>query len=300
MSREDLAAGDRAPLRLAYSPCPNDTFIFMAWVHGLLPGAPPVEERLEDIDTLNQMASHGEADVIKVSVHAYAHLRDSYALLHSGGAMGRGCGPLVVGQKDGRLRPAPSLRRVAVLADELARARVGIPGELTTAALLVGLLTGGLRQAVVMPFERIMPAVAAGELDAGVIIHEGRFTFGSYGLRRLVDLGEWWEETSGLPIPLGGIAVSRSLDRGVQAGIEEAVRSSVEYARAEPEATMDYVREHSQELDPVVCRQHIDLYVNDFSVDYAAEGEAAIRELLEAAATLRVIPPSTKGIFWDD
>lgn len=214
--------------------------------------------------------------------------------------MGRGCGPLVVGQKDGRLRPAPSLRRVAVLADELAHARVAIPGELTTAALLVGLFTGGLRQPVVMPFDRIMPAVAAGEVDAGVIIHEGRFTFGSYGLRRLVDLGEWWEETSRLPIPLGGIAVSRSLDRETQAGVERAVRSSVEHAWAHPEETMEYVRRHSQEMDPLVCRRHIDLYVNDFTKDYGEEGTRAIRDLLEAASCLRVVPASEKGLFWDD
>jgi 1,4-dihydroxy-6-naphthoate synthase len=288
------------PLRLAYSPCPNDTFIFHAWVQGLLPGAPAVEERLEDIDTLNLIALRDKADVIKVSMHAFAHLRDNYDLLHSGGAMGRGCGPLVVAPKDGRLRPAPSLQRVAVLADELARARVAIPGELTTAALLVGLFTGGLKQPMVMPFDRIMSAVASGEVDAGVIIHEGRFTFGSHGLRRLIDLGEWWEETSGLPIPLGGIAVSRSLDRTVVAEIEKAVRSSVEHARADPDAALGYVREHSQEMDPEVCRAHIDLYVNDFTVDYGEEGAEAIRQLLDAAACFGVIPDAGRGLFWDD
>ncbi|MCE5254269.1 MAG: 1,4-dihydroxy-6-naphthoate synthase [Actinomycetia bacterium] len=288
------------PLRLAYSPCPNDTFIFRAWVQGLLPGAPAVEERLEDIDTLNLMALQNRADVIKVSIYAFAHLRDPYALLHSGGALGRGCGPLIVGKKDGRLRPAPSLQRVAVLADELAHARVAIPGGLTTAALLAGLLTGGLRHPVVMPFDRIMPAVVAGEVEAGVVIHEGRFTFGSYGLRRLLDLGEWWEETSGLPIPLGGIAVSRSLDRGLQGEIEQAVRSSVEHARADPEGAMDYVRRHSQEMDPLVCRRHIDLYVNDFTSDYGEEGKRAIGALLEAASALHIVPGSEKGLFWDE
>jgi 1,4-dihydroxy-6-naphthoate synthase len=287
-------------LRLAYSPCPNDTFIFRAWVQGLLPDAPAVEERLEDIDTLNLLALEDRADVIKVSMHAFAHLRDTYALLHSGGAMGRGCGPLVVGPKDGRLRPVPSLQRVAVLADELASARVAIPGELTTAALLVGLFTGGLRQPVIMPFDRIMPAVAAGEVEAGVIIHEGRFTFGSYGLRRLIDLGEWWEEFSTLPIPLGGIAVSRSLDPELQARIEHAVRASVEHAQADPDAAMAYALEHSQETDPDVCRRHIDLYVNDFTLSYGPEGEEAIRQLLSAAACFRVVPASDKGVFWDD
>ena len=287
-------------LRLAYSPCPNDTFIFHGWVHGLLPGTPAVEERLEDIDALNLLALRGEADVIKVSMHAFAHLRETYALLHSGGALGRGCGPLVVARKDSWLRPAPSMQRVAALADDLGRARVAIPGELTTAALLARLFAGGLKASMVMPFDRIMPAVVSGEVDAGVIIHEGRFTFGSYGLRRLVDLGEWWEETSGLPIPLGGIAVSRSLDRALQGEVESAVRASVEHARAHPEASMEYVREHSQEMDPAVCRAHIELYVNDFTLDYGPEGEGAIRRLLGSAAEIGIVPSSAQGLFWDD
>ena len=288
------------PLRLAYSPCPNDTFLFRAWVQGLIPGAPRVEEQLEDIDTLNLMALRDKADVVKISMHAFAHLRGSYALLHSGGAMGRGCGPLVVAPKDGRLRPAPSLQRVAVLADELARVRVALPGELTTAALLAGLFSGGLKQPVVMPFDDIMPAVAAGEVEAGVIIHEGRFTFGSYGLRRLIDLGEWWEEFSRLPIPLGGIAVSRGLAPEIQAEIEHAVRASLEHARAHPDEAMTYVGEHSQEMDPDVCRRHIELYVNDFTLDYGEEGRDAIQQLLDAAACFGVVPPSDKGLFWDD
>jgi 1,4-dihydroxy-6-naphthoate synthase len=285
---------------LAYSPCPNDTFIFHAWVHGLLRGAPPVKEELEDIDQLNRRASQGEAEVIKVSMYAFAHVRETYALLHSGGAMGRGCGPLVVARKDSHLRPAPSPSRTALLVDELTHARVAIPGELTTAALLVGLLTGGLRQPVVMPFDRIMPAVAAGEVDAGVIIHEGRFTFGSYGLRRLVDLGVWWEDTTGLPIPLGGIAVSRRLPPGLETEVEKAVRDSVERARGNPEAAGEYVLAHSQELDSDVCRAHIELYVNEFTVDYGEEGERAIRHLLESAERFGLIPPCEKGVFWDE
>jgi len=296
--REGATPG--APLRLAYSPCPNDTFIFHAWVHGLLEGAPPVIERLEDIDTLNGIARDGGADVIKVSLHAFAFLRGQYALLHSGGAMGRGCGPLVVARKDSQFDPAPSVRRVAALADGLARARVAVPGRLTTASLLVGLLTGGLRRPVFMPFDRIMPAVAAGEVDAGVIIHEGRFTYGSHGLRRLADLGEWWEDTSGLPIPLGGIAVRRSLGQALQATVERTVRSSVEHARSDPAAAMGYVREHSQELSPAVCQDHIDLYVNDFTLDYGPVGEDAIRRLLRVAGEVGVAPGSSQGVFWDE
>jgi 1,4-dihydroxy-6-naphthoate synthase len=302
-----LARGDpvdrRTPgqsLRLAYSPCPNDTFIFRAWVQGLVAGAPAVEERLEDIDALNRLALEGEADVVKISTCAFARLRERYALLHSGGAMGRGCGPMVVAPKGSRLCAAPSVRRVAVLADELARARVAVPGEHTTAALLADLLTRGLERPVFMPFDQIMPAVAAGEVDAGVIIHEGRFTFGSYGLRRLIDLGEWWEDTTGLPLPLGGIAVRRALEPSLQAEIERAVRESLGHALAFPQATMEYVREHSQEMDAAVCQAHIDLYVNDFTLDYGQEGEDAIKWLLEAAAGSGETPDSDEGLFWDD
>ena len=287
------------PLRLAYSPCPNDTFIFHAWVAGALPDAPSVAERLEDIDTLNSLAAAGVADVIKVSFHAFGRLRDRYALLHSGGALGRGVGPLIVARKDSLLRPADVNGGTALLADDLSRVRVAIPGELTTAALLSGLFVGSARRRVVMPFDRIMPAVAAGEVDAGVIIHEGRFTYGSYGLRRLVDLGEWWEATTRLPIPLGGIAVSRALDAQLQRRIDQAVRDSVLYARAHSEASREYVAAHSQEMDPGVCQAHIDLYVNEASIDYGPEGERAIEHLLAAATEVGLVEPSDKGLFWD-
>ncbi len=287
------------PLRLAYSPCPNDTFIFHAWVRGLLPGAPAVEERLEDIDTLNQLAAGVEADVVKVSFYALGYLRDRYALLHSGGALGRGCGPLIVARKDSLLRPADSAGGAALLADDLSRARVAVPGEHTTAALLAGLFSGAARQRLVMPFERIMPAVAAGEVDAGVIIHEGRFTYGALGLRRLIDLGEWWEGTTGLPIPLGGIAVSRALSRGLQGRVEKAVSESVAYARVHPDASREYVAAHSQEIDPAVCQAHIDLYVNEATTDYGPEGEAAIEHLLETATGAGLLPAWDGDLFWD-
>ncbi len=290
------------PLVLAYSPCPNDTFIFHAWVHGLLTDAPAVQERLEDIDSLNGLALNGGADVVKVSMAAFARLQKEYALLHSGGALGRGCGPLVVAPKNSGLLAAPHVRRATALADELGRIRVALPGELTTAALLAELFAGGLTRPVIMPFDEIMPAVAGGEVDAGVIIHEGRFTFGSYGLRRLIDLGEWWEDSTGLPLPLGGIAVRRALEDGLKARVEQTVRESVEHGRSHPAATEEYVRAHAQEMDPLVCRQHIDLYVNEFTVDYGREGEEAITRVLEAAAGLPGAEAATldDGIFWDD
>ena len=288
-------------LRLAYSPCPNDTYIFHAWVSGLLDGAPAVEETLADIDRLNSLALSGEVDVAKVSFNALLHLRDRYSLLHAGGALGRGVGPLIVARKDSSLRPASSPDRSAALADEVSRVRVAIPGQLTTAALLLSLFIEGTGRTVVMPFDRIMPAVVAGEVEAGVIIHEGRFTFAGYGLRRLIDLGEWWEQTTGLPIPLGGIEVRRALGREVASAVEKAIRSSVERANRHPEETSAYVSSHAQEMDQKVCAEHIALYVNEFTLDYGEEGEAAIRELLSRAD--RTSPgrsvPSAK-LFWDE
>ncbi|HEU5318093.1 MAG TPA: MqnA/MqnD/SBP family protein, partial [Chloroflexota bacterium] len=183
-------------MTLAYSPCPNDTFIFTPWVEGMIQGAPAVVERLDDIETLNRAALAGEVDVAKVSFHAYGHLRERYCLLRSGGALGRGCGPLVVAREpfDGR---------------ELAHKTVAIPGKLTTAALLVRLFAPELRDenVRVMPFHEIMAAVRDGRVDAGVIIHESRFTYPRYGLSQVVDLGEWWERETGRAIPLGGIAM---------------------------------------------------------------------------------------------
>lgn len=295
-----VEADEDRPLRLAFSPCPNDTHIFYAWAHGKIEGAPPIEVELLDIDTLNQRAAAGEADIIKVSMHAFAHLRDRYALLHCGGALGRGVGPLIVARKDSQLRAVAVPDRVAELSDELSRSKVAIPGELTTAALLFGLMAGGLENTVVMPFNEIMPAVVDRRVRAGVIIHEGRFTYGSYGLRRLLDLGEWWEATTSLPLALGGVAVSRRLSRSLQAQIERALRASVDFARANPTASREYVAAHSQELSSEVCQAHIDLYVNDYTVDYGTDGSQAIRHLLDSASTLQMVPPTGKGIFWDD
>jgi 1,4-dihydroxy-6-naphthoate synthase len=297
---DDADLSENRPLRLAFSPCPNDTHIFYAWTHGKIEDAPPVEVELLDIDTLNRKAAAGQADVIKVSMHAFAHLRDRYALLHCGGALGRGVGPLIVARKDSQLKAVAAPNRVAELSDELARSKVAIPGKLTTAALLLGLMAGGLENAVVMPFSEIMPAVVDRQARAGVIIHEGRFTYGSYGLRRLLDLGEWWEATTSLPLALGGVAVSRRLSRPLQTRIEKALRASVEFARANPSASREYVAEHSQELSSEVCQAHIDLYVNDYTLDYGPEGEQAVRQLLESASALQLVPPTDKGIFWDD
>jgi 5,8-dihydroxy-2-naphthoate synthase len=273
-------------LSLAYSPCPNDTFIFTPWVEGRIAGAPPVVERFEDIDTLNTLALAGEADIVKVSFHALGHLRDRYCLLRSGGALGRGCGPLIVS-------------RTAFAKEDLAARTVAIPGALTTAALLVRLFAPGLHEAnvTVMPFDRIMPAVCAGTVEAGVIIHESRFTYQRHGLTPIADLGEWWERETGHAIPLGGILMRRDLGADLIRRTERALAASIEFAHAHPDAVWPAVRRHAQEMDDEVMRQHIALYVNDFTRDYGVDGQAAIARLLDTAERLGIVPRSDKPLY---
>jgi 1,4-dihydroxy-6-naphthoate synthase len=274
------------PLTLAYSPCPNDTFIFTPWVEGHVDGAPPVVERFEDIDTLNRIALAGEPDVVKVSFHAYGHLRERYCLLRSGGALGRGCGPLVVA-------------RTSFAEKALAGKTVAIPGTLTTAALLVRLFAPALRDAniTVMPFDKIMPAVCNEQVDAGVIIHESRFTYQRHGLTQIVDLGAWWERETAHAIPLGGIAMRRDLGDDLIRRTERALTASVDYAHTHPEHVWPTIRRHAQEMEDDVMRQHIALYVNDFTRDYGEEGEAAIRHLLKTAEALGIVPHSRQPLF---
>jgi 1,4-dihydroxy-6-naphthoate synthase len=265
---------------LAVSPCPNDAFLVHALAHGLVPTPTPVEMSYADIDVLNQRAVAEEPDIVKVSFGALPWLLGTYRLLDAGAALGRGCGPLVV------VRPG----RAA-----LDRGVIAIPGERTTAYLLLRLWLQDRQSSVrVMPFDQIMPAVTRGEVDAGLIIHESRFTFPSFGLEQLVDLGEWWEETTGLPIPLGCLVARRSLDH---AAWEAAVRASVEHAWARPDdpGLLAYVASLAAEMDVAVQRQHIALYVTEFSRTLGAEGHTAITTLLERAAAAGLVP-ATAGI----
>ncbi len=272
-------------LTLGYSPCPNDTFIFYALVHGKVSvdGA-TFNERLEDVETLNELALQGALDLTKISYHALGHLRRDYALLRSGGALGRGCGPLVVA-------------RETVSMSGLRGKRIAIPGRLTTANLLLQLHGQGFEDVLVLPFHQIMGAVARGESDAGVIIHESRFTFRKYGLVEVLDLGQWWEQDTGLPIPLGGILARRSLGTELIGRIDAALRASVEYAFAHPEEPKSYIKRHSQELADLVIEQHIGLYVNDFSIDLGTEGVQAVETLLARAEARGIIPPSNQPLF---
>jgi len=271
-------------LSLGYSPCPNDTFIFYALVHGLVPEAPPVVERLEDVETLNQLAREGALDLTKISYHAFGHLRDDYALLRSGGALGRGCGPLLVAATPCSI-------------DALRTRPVAIPGELTTANLLLQLHGDGFHQTVPMPFDRIMPAITAGEVAAGAIIHESRFTSRQHGLHPLLDLGQWWEEETGCPIPLGGILARRTLGSELIRRVDTALRASVDYAFTHPAEPREYIRQHAQELDDAVTESHIRLYVNDFSHDLGDEGIAAIEQLFRRAEARGLIPPCDLPLF---
>ncbi|NGQ95823.1 1,4-dihydroxy-6-naphthoate synthase [Brevibacillus sp. SYP-B805] len=270
-------------MKIAFSPCPNDTFVFHAWVHGLVPGAPELDVTYADIDITNNLAvSPNGPDVLKISYAALPWVLDDYALLPCGGALGRGCGPLVLTKNpSGTQDPAV-----------LAGRRVAVPSERSTAYLLFRLwaarhVPGGVGEIVVMPFHEIMPAVRDGKIDAGLVIHEARFTYPAYGLNLLVDLGSWWEADTNLPIPLGAIIARRSLDRQAIAGW---IRASVEYAWAHPEASQAYVMRHAQEMDPAVAKAHIDLYVNEFTRHLGEEGYAAVSALLGRAAEEGLVP----------
>ncbi len=249
---------DRAPLNFAFSSCPNDTFAFHAIVHGLVPG-PAVVPHIDDVEALNARAERSDAEVTKISIAAYSRVRDRYALLRAGGAAGFGVGPIVV---------AKCAREVG--------GRIAIPGERTTAALLLNLL--GRFETVPMRFDRIEQAVLRGEVDCGVLIHEGRFTYQAKGLALLEDLGTMWEKRMKCPLPLAAIAIRRDLVAAHGSDIDRAIRASVEYAFAHPDASREYVREHAQEMDPAVAAKHIQLYVNEYTV---ALDERAVQALLD-------------------
>lgn len=275
------------PVRIAYSPCPNDTFVFHAWAHGLVPTAPELDVTFADIDITNGLAQKGEdcpLDVLKVSYAALPWVLKDFALLPCGGALGRGCGPLVLTRDAGRQSAG------------LTGATVAVPSERSTAYLLFRLwaadqVPGDIGEIVVLPFDEIMPAVRDGRVDAGLVIHEARFTYQDYGLHKLADMGEHWEQTTGLPIPLGAIIAKRSLGAERLAALAAAARTSVQMAWADPEASTDYVRAHAQELAPDVAEAHIGLYVNEFTADLGDSGYAAVHGLLTRAAAEGLVPP---------
>ncbi|MGY2893718.1 menaquinone biosynthesis family protein [Deinococcus sp. UYEF24] len=272
---------DPAVLELGYSFCPNDTFIFYALSHGKTDSPLPVQELLEDVQTLNDWAVEARLPITKISYRAYFSVMKDYVALRSGGALGRGVGPLIVAKTP--------------LGDLNGRT-VASPGALTTAELLLRIVYPQVK-IVRMRYDEVMPAVERGEVDAGLIIHESRFTYASHGLVKLLDLGAWWEGETGLPLPLGAILVRRDLSAETRWALNEAVKASLDYAWANPQEPKAYIRQHALEMSDEVMQAHIDLYVNDFSADVGDEGESAVRELYRRAVAAGAVEASGLPLF---
>ena len=274
-------------LSLGFSPCPNDCFMFDAIVHRRidLEGL-EFSVRLADIEALNEAAFAGETDVGKLSYHAYAYCTGNYVLLDAGSALGRNCGPLLI-----------SRREISQRAIAEGGLRIAIPGEYTTANFLLGLAFPNARDKTPILFSDIEAALLRDEFDAGLIIHENRFTYEAKGLKKIIDLGEFWEGETGSPIPLGGIVVRRSLTDDVKRAVNRVLRRSVEYAFAHRDASLPYVREHAQEMSEEVMYRHIDLYVNEYSVDLGSEGRRAVQLLFDRAQAAGIIAGPKDRLF---
>ena len=255
-------------LTLGFSPCPNDTFIFYGLVHDKVDTEGlKFEIVMEDVEALNQRAFNNSLDVTKLSYHAFLHCVQHYSLLKSGSALGRNCGPLLIQQKG----------NVPLTADS----KIAIPGKNTTANLLLSIAFPHLQNKLEMLFSDIEQAVIDGEVDAGLIIHENRFTFHEKGLEKIQDLGAFWEIETGLPIPLGGIVVKRELPLEVQQKVQRVLKRSVQHAFDHPKSAREYIRCYAQEMDEQVMYKHIKLYVNDFSLDLGEEGKQAVEEVFK-------------------
>ena len=261
-------------LTLGFSPCPNDTFIFDALVNKKIDTEGfDFEVHLEDVQTLNQWAMQGKLDLSKISYGVLPLVTNKYELLESGGALGKGVGPLLIAKQ-----PIPAF--------QLPQCTIAIPGQHTTAHLLFSLAYPNARKKKFMIFSAIEDAVLSGQVDCGVIIHENRFTYQQRGLVKLADLGEFWEATTGAPIPLGGILAKKDLPPGISQKINELIRKSLEYAFQHYPALPDYVKQHSQEMEEQVMRQHIDLYVNNYSLALGEDGHRAVNTLMKTYATV--------------
>jgi 1,4-dihydroxy-6-naphthoate synthase len=274
-------------LSLGFSPCPNDCFMFDAILNRRidLEGL-DFSVRLADVEALNRAAFGGEVDVTKLSYHAYAYCTSDYVLLDAGSALGRNCGPLLISKRQ--------ISNEEVAAGTL---KIAIPGKYTTANFLLGLAYPGARDKTELVFSAIEAALLHDEYDAGLIIHENRFTFEAKGLKKIVDLGEFWEHETGAPIPLGGIVINRSLPDGIKHAVNRVVRRSVEYAFAHRADSLPFVRAHAQEMSEDVMYRHIDLYVNGYSVDLGLEGRRAVELLFEKARATGIIPPVNHELF---
>ena len=272
-------------LTLGFSPCPNDTFIFDALVHHKIDTEGlDFDVYLGDVEDLNNKALKSELDITKISYHAYGYLTDNYILLDAGSALGKGCGPLLV---------KPS----ATKALDLKNAKIAIPGKFTTANFLLSIAHPEATQKKEMLFSNIEKAVLNGDVDAGLIIHENRFTYQDKGLEKVIDLGEYWENTTGALIPLGGIIIKRDLPKEIILTFNKILRKSIEYAFKNPKSPIAYMKEHSQEMDEKVMLQHVELYVNKYSIDLGIEGRNSISQLFNIAQEKGIIPPITNELF---
>ncbi|MCC6370953.1 MAG: 1,4-dihydroxy-6-naphthoate synthase [Bacteroidia bacterium] len=267
-------------LTIGYSPCPNDCFIFDALVHRKIDTRGiNFEVHLGDVETLNRAALNGDLDITKLSFHAYAYAINNYILLRAGSALGFNCGPLLVQKKNNNLLSKP-----------VSQWRVAIPGKLTTANFLFSLAYPGATNKVEYVFSGIENAVLNNEVDAGLIIHENRFTYQDKGLEKIADMGEFWDSLINAPIPLGGIAIRRDMDPLLQQKVNQLIKESVQYAFTQPESPMNYVKQHAQEMSEEVMKKHIALYVNDFSVELGLTGKNAVELLFAKAAELNLFP----------
>ncbi|TDS14909.1 menaquinone biosynthesis family protein [Sphingobacterium paludis] len=286
-------------LTLGFSPCPNDTFIFDALIHHKIDTQGlTFDVDYQDVETLNQKAFQGELDITKLSYHAFAYAAKEYELLDAGSALGFGVGPLLI-TKDEAL--ATRLRQLLEAGGNMSeheeKLSIGIPGRYTTANFLLGLAFPTLQNKVELVFSDIENALLGGRIDLGLIIHENRFTYQVKGLHKVVDLGDYWERTTGSPIPLGGIVVKRSLDKALKLQINSLIRESVQFAFEHPRSAIDYIRSHAQEMEEAVMYKHIELYVNKYSENLGPQGREAIQQMFDKAVALGIIPQFTDELF---
>lgn len=275
------------PLTLGFSPCPNDCFIFDALVHNKIDTEGlNFKVELHDVETLNKKALNGELDITKLSFHAYGHVLNNYILLRAGSALGFNCGPILI--QDSRSKT-----------QDLDELKVAIPGKLTTANFLLSLAYPNLKNKIEYVFSDIENAILSGEVDAGLIIHENRFTYEEKGLKKIIDLGEYWESLIHAPIPLGGIVIKRSFDTEVQQKVNRLIKKSVEFAFANPQSCMPYVKIHAQEMSEEVMQKHINLYVNDFSIDLGEIGTNAVKLLFNKAEELKLFQQNNRTLIID-
>lgn len=275
-------------ITLGFSPCPNDTFIFDALVHHKIDTEGlDFEVVLGDVEELNLKAFNNELDVTKLSYHAYGYLTDNYVLLNSGSALGKGCGPILV---------QSSTLNIQRLKD----CTVAIPGKYTTANFLLRIAHPEITNKIEMLFSDIENAVLSGQVDAGLLIHENRFTYEQKGLKKLIDLGEYWENSVGALIPLGGIVIKRSFDKTIIKKINRLIRKSIEYAYENEGSAVGFMQQHAQEMDKKIMMQHVDLYVNKCSINLGKEGKAAVTKMFNLAQQKGVIPTNVNSLFADE